>query len=74
MPACAIEPIVPLHQATRPQQSDCRIPGERQRTAHMIDAAKFEGFLLNATRPGYAIARVHRETRRDILRLREDAA
>ena len=70
----AIKPIVPLDQAARPKQAHRRIPSERQWTAHVIDAAKFEGFPLNSTGPRDAITRVHRESSRDILHLSEDAA
>ena len=40
----------------------------------MIDAAKFERFPLNSTGSRDTIARVHRESSRDILHLSEDAA
>ena len=39
----------------------------------MIDAAKFEGFPLNSTCPRHPIARVHRDSGRDIFHLSEDA-
>ena len=40
----------------------------------MIDAAKCERFPLNSTGSRDSIARVHRESSRDILHLSEDAA
>ena len=40
----------------------------------MIDAAKCERFPLNSTGSRDSIARVHRESSRDILHLSDDAA
>ena len=47
--SCAVKPIVPFDEAAYPKEAHCRIAGERQWTAHVIDAAKFERFPLNST-------------------------